>query len=307
MNAIVNQNPFAVTAPQTQAMATVQADSQRAVAEVQAALVIAKQFPRNMTEAYDRIMNACQRYSLAQSAVYSYGRGGTSITGPSIRLAEALAQNWGNIQFGVRELSAENGESTVEAFAWDMETNTRQTKVFQVKHWRHTKNGGYKLTDPRDIYELVANNGARRLRACILGVIPGDVIDAAVNQCDQTIRASADTSPEGVQKLLKSFEKHGVTKEAVEKRIQCRIEAISPAQVVSLIKIGVSIKDGMSSAQDWFEMKPEKITQEAPKLKVSDEDFSGLLDQLVAGAIDKAYISESYDLTDAQRIAVEAQ
>ena len=110
-----------------------------------------------------------------------------------------------------------------------------------------------------------------------------------------------------MQKLLKSFEKHGVTKEAVEKRIQCRIEAISPAQVVSLIKIGVSIKDGMSSAQDWFEIKPEKITQEAPKLKVSDEDFSGLLDQLVAGAIDKAYISESYDLTDAQRIAVEAQ
>lgn len=307
MNAIVNQNPFAVTAPQTQAMATVQADSQRAVAEVQAALVIAKQFPRNMTEAYDRIMNACQRYSLAQSAVYSYGRGGTSITGPSIRLAEALAQNWGNIQFGVRELSAENGESTVEAFAWDMETNTRQTKVFQVKHWRHTKNGGYKLTDPRDIYELVANNGARRLRACILGVIPGDVIDAAVNQCDQTIRASADTSPEGVQKLLKSFEKHGVTKEAVEKRIQCRIEAISPAQVVSLIKIGVSIKDGMSSAQDWFEIKPEKTTQEAPKLKVSDEDFNALLDQLNANAIDKAYISESYDLTDAQRIAVEAQ
>lgn len=307
MNAIVNQNPFAVTAPQTQAMATVQADSQRAVAEVQAALVIAKQFPRNMTEAYDRIMNACQRYSLAQSAVYSYGRSGTSITGPSIRLAEALAQNWGNIQFGVRELSAENGESTVEAFAWDMETNTRQTKVFQVKHWRHTKQGGYKLTDPRDIYELVANNGARRLRACILGVIPGDVIDAAVNQCDQTIRASADTSPEGVQKLLKSFEKHGVTKEAVEKRIQCRIEAISPAQVVSLIKIGVSIKDGMSSAQDWFEIKPEKTTQEAPKLKVGDEDFSGLLDQLVAGAIDKAYISESYDLTDSQKIAVEAQ
>ena len=134
MNAPVKGNPFAVSAPQSQAMATVQADSQRAVAEVQAALVIAKQFPRNMNEAYDRIMNACQRPSLAQSSVYSYARGGTSITGPSIRLAEALAQNWGNIQFGIRELSAENGESTVEAFAWDVETNSRQTKVFQVRH-----------------------------------------------------------------------------------------------------------------------------------------------------------------------------
>ncbi|MDT1904179.1 hypothetical protein FPK34_26285, partial [Acinetobacter baumannii] len=78
-------------------------------------------------------------------------------------------------------LSSENGESTVEAFAWDVETNTRQTKVFQVPHIRYTRNGSKKLTDPRDIYELVANNGARRLRACILGVIPGDVIDDAVN------------------------------------------------------------------------------------------------------------------------------
>ncbi|MHA3059936.1 hypothetical protein ACX1N5_03980 [Acinetobacter sp. ANC 4636] len=302
-----NQNPFAVSAPQTQAMSTVQADSQRAVAEVQAALVIAKQFPRNMNEAWDRIMNACQRPTLAQSSVYSYAKSGTSITGPSIRLAEALAQNWGNIQFGIRELSAENGESTVEAFAWDVETNTRQTKVFQVRHWRHTKQGGYALTDPRDIYELVASNGARRLRACILGVIPGDVIDAAVAQCEQTIRASADTSPEGVQKLLKSFEKQGITKEAIEKRIQCRIGAISPAQVISLIKIGTSIKDGMSAAQDWFEIAPEKSIQEAPKLTLNDDEFNSVLEQLNAGAIDKAYILDGYGLTDAQRVAVEAQ
>lgn len=309
MNAQVQksgQNPFAVSAPATQAMSTVQSDSQRAIAEVQAALVIAKQFPRNMNEAYDRIMNACQRPSLAQSSVYSYAKGGTSIVGPSIRLAEALAQNWGNIQFGIRELSAENGESTVEAFAWDVETNTRQTKVFQVKHWRHTKQGGYKLTDPRDIYELVANNGARRLRACILGVIPGDVIDAAVAQCEQTIQASADTSPECVQKLLKSFEKHGVSKEAVEKRIQCRIEAISPAQVVSLIKIGTSIKDGMSQPSDWFEIKID-VVAEKQKQKLDDDAFNSLLDQLNAQAIDKSFILDGYSLTDAQRIAVEAQ
>lgn len=307
MNAPVNTNPFLPTAPQNSAVSTVQTENSRAVAEVQSALVIAKQFPRDMNQAYDRIMNACQRPALAQSAVYSYARGGSSITGPSIRLAEAIAQNWGNIQFGVRELSSENGESTVEAFAWDMETNTRQTKIFQVRHWRHTKGGGYKLTDPRDIYELVANNGARRLRACILGVIPGDVIDAAVEQCDQTIRASADTSPAGVLKLLKSFEKHGVTKEAVEKRIQCRIEAISPAQVVSLIKIGTSIKDGMSAAKDWFEIQPEKSEQSVAKPKLDDKAFDDALEQLALNAIEKSYLLEGFDLTDAQKIAVEAQ
>lgn len=305
----VNQNPFAVSAPQTQAMSTVQADSQRAVAEVQAALVIAKQFPRNPIEAYDRVMNACQRPGLAQSAVYSYARGGTSVTGPSIRLAEMLAQNWGNIQYGIRELSSENGESTVEAFAWDVETNTRQTKVFQVPHIRYTRQGTKKLTDPRDIYELVANNGARRLRACILGVIPGDVVDAAVDQCEKTIHASADTSPEGVQKLIKAFEQFGVSKDDIEGFIQRRVDAITPANVVSLRKIFTSLRDGMSSAKDWFKgaKTVDVAAVEAPKPTLNDDEFNAALEQLNAGAIDKAYIIDGYTLTDAQRVAVEAQ
>ena len=311
MNAPVhqNQNPFAVSAPQTQAMSTVQSDSQRAIAEVQAALVIAKQFPRNPIEAYDRVMNACQRPGLAQSAVYSYARGGTSVTGPSIRLAEMLAQNWGNIQYGIRELSSENGESTVEAFAWDVETNTRQTKVFQVPHIRYTRQGTKKLTDPRDIYELVANNGARRLRACILGVIPGDVVDAAVDQCEKTIHASADTSPEGVQKLIKAFEQFGVSKDDIEGFIQRRVDAITPANVVSLRKIFTSLRDGMSSAKDWFKgaKTVDVAAVEAPKLTLNDDEFDAALEQLNAGAIDKAYILNGYTLTDAQRVAVEAQ
>lgn len=311
MNAPVhtNQNPFAVSAPQTQAMSTAQSDSQRAIAEVQAALVIAKQFPRNPIEAYDRVMNACQRPGLAQSAVYSYARGGTSVTGPSIRLAEMLAQNWGNIQYGIRELSSENGESTVEAFAWDVETNTRQTKVFQVPHMRYTRNGSKKLTDPRDIYELVANNGARRLRACILGVIPGDVVDAAVDQCEKTIHANADTSPEGVQKLVKAFEQFGVTKDDIEGFIQRRLEAITPANVVSLRKIFTSLRDGMSSAKDWFKNAKavEVAAVEAPRPTLNDDEFNAALEQLNVGAIDKAYILDGYSLTDAQRVAVEAQ
>ena len=311
MNAPVqtNQNPFAVSAPQTQAMSTVQSDSQRAIAEVQAALVIAKQFPRNPIEAYDRVMNACQRPGLAQSAVYSYARGGTSVTGPSIRLAEMLAQNWGNIQYGIRELSSENGESTVEAFAWDVETNTRQTKVFQIPHIRYTRQGTKKLTDPRDIYELVANNGARRLRACILGVIPGDVVDAAVDQCEKTIHASADTSPEGVQKLIKAFEQFGVSKDDIEGFIQRRVDAITPANVVSLRKIFTSLRDGMSSAKDWFKgaKTVEVAAVEAPKPTLNDDEFNAALEQLNANAIDKAYILDGYSLTDAQRVAVEAQ
>lgn len=228
-------------------------EGQRAIAEVQAAVVMAKRFPRDQKRAYDKIMLACQRPSLAESAIYSYARGGTDITGPSIRLAEAIAQCWENLDYGIRELEQRNGESTVEAYAWDIESNTRQRKIFQVAHKRHTKKGDYNLTDPRDIYETVANNGARRLRACILGLIPGDIVDAAVAQCEATLTAKADTSLEATKKLVETFKALGVTKEQIEKRIQRTLDAITPAQIVGMRKIYNSLKDGMSSAADWFE------------------------------------------------------
>lgn len=250
------KNPFgnmAITTPNQGVNAIADASIQREIAEVQAAVILARKFPRDQIQAMDRILVACQRPTLAAQALYSYARGGSEITGPSIRLAEAMAQAWGNIQFGIRELDQRNGESTVEAYAWDLESNVRQNKVFQVPHKRHTKKGDYALSDPRDIYELVANQGARRLRACILGVIPGDVQEAAVEEVERTLQTSVSISADNIKAMIEKFEAFGVTKDQIEKRIQRRIDAIQPAQFVGLRKIYNSIKDGMSGPGDWFE------------------------------------------------------
>lgn len=260
MNEIIesNSNPFGTSVrvmPQNNA--TSSAESQRAVAEVQSAMIVAKMNPRDPIAATDRILNACTRATLADAAVYTYARGGSNVSGPSIRLAEAMAQCWGNLQFGIRELDKRNGESTVQAFAWDVETNTKREMTFQVSHTRHTKRGVYRLEDPRDIYETIANQGARRLRACILAIIPGDVTEAAVKQCEVTMHAKADITPEAMKKMMEAFEVFGVSKEQIEKRIQRRVDAIQPAQVVSLKKIYASLRDGMSVAQDWFEKDEE--------------------------------------------------
>ena len=260
-------NPFAqsagaVSTPST-GQATVATDQARAVAEVQAALMIARMNPRDPVKAMDRILNACARPMLANAATYAYSRGGSDITGPSIRLAEAIAQGWGNIQYGIREISQSGGVSTVAAYAWDVETNTRREVVFQVQHKRETKKGSYTLKDGRDIYELVANQGARRVRACILGVIPGDVVEAALAQCAVTQKANVDMTAEGLQNLVECFARFGVSKAQIEKRIQRRIDAIQPAQVISLRNIWKSIRDGMSSPEEWFE--PEATSQTEKK------------------------------------------
>lgn len=248
-------------------------DAQRAIAEIQGAMLLARANPRNETQAIGRIMNACCRPGLANCGAYTYAKGGTDVSGPSIRLAEAIAQNWGNFQFGIREIEQRNGESTVQAFAWDLETNTKREILFQVPHVRHTKFGKKDLTDPRDIYEMVANQGARRVRACILSLIPGDIIEDAVNQCELTMKASADTSPEGIKKLLDTFEGIGVKKSQIEARIQRKIDAITPAQVVSMRKIFASIRDGISAAADWFEEEKKPDNKTKPEDAIKEQEI----------------------------------
>ena len=228
----------------------------RQVQEVQAAIVIAKRFPRSSIESLQRVTDACKRIKLAEKAVYEYPRGGTKVTGPSIRLAEAIAQNWGNIDFGITELEQKNGESQVMAYAWDLETNTRQTKIFTVKHVRYTKKGEVTLTDPRDIYELVANNGARRLRACILGIIPGDVVDAAIEECNKTMLGNND-KPIGdlVLSMANCFKKEfGVTLAQIEKYIGWKSESFTMRDIVKLKKVYNSLNDGMVKKEEVFDM-----------------------------------------------------
>jgi hypothetical protein len=268
----VDRNPFALTGrrDQNNGGGMVAIASSRQAQEVQAAMAIAKRFPRDEQEAFSRIMQSCQRKGLAEASLYSYPRGGVQVTGPSIRLAEALAQAWGNLDFGVIELEQTEGESTVMAYCIDLQTNTRQTKIFHCPHERHTKIGGVqKLTDPRDIYEVVANQGARRLRACILGVIPGDVIDAAVDQCDKTMKGQ-NTEPliDRIRVMATRFkEDFSVTVLMLEKRLQHKLDATNEHELVALRKIYTSLRDGMTKREDWFTTaeSPEQPVQQQPE------------------------------------------
>ena len=243
----------------------------RETAEIQSMMVIAKNFPRDERRVLDLILNDCQRPSLAQKALYQYSRGGTDISGPSIHLAKAIAKRWGNMKSGIVELEQKNGESICEAYALDLESNYKESKIFSVPHIRSTKRGTYRLEDPRDIYELVANNGSRRERACILSVIPGDIVDEAVEQCTKTLMANADVSPENVKRMCEMFfTEFGVTREQIEKRIQRRIDSITPAQMVGLRSIYNSLKDGMSNATDWFDTEETTEKKKSGKEAVAD-------------------------------------
>lgn len=264
----------------------VEVSAGRAAQEVQAMVLMAKRYPRDVTAAIQRIEVACRRKGLAEQSQYSYPRGKKKIVGPSIRLAEVLAQCWGNVDFGLIEVEQRDGESDVLSYCWDLETNSRSTKTFTVKHERHTKDEGVTyLSDPRDIYEHTANYGARRLRACILAVVPGDIQDLAVAACNKTLRGKGnDPLIDRVRKMVGAFAELGVPQDAIERRLQHKVEVCNEQDLIGLRGIYQSLKDGMSSREDWFELhastaaldeRAEKQGKAKPKPKPSFAEAAG--------------------------------
>jgi hypothetical protein len=274
-------NAEQISVPQN---AVAQQESNRAVAEVQASLVMAKRFPRDTNAAYTAIIEACKRKRVAETALYAYKRGGQMVTGPSIRMAEILAQNYGNLAFGIVEVERLNGESQMMAYCHDLQTNVRQTRVFAVPHARTSNaKGRVELTDDRDVYETTANQGARRLRACILGIIPPDFIDGAIAECEATLRDADKGVPmaDRIRAMLVAFQDLGVSQEMVEKKLQHKSEAINEPELAQLRKIYTAIKDGVASREEHFVVAsvvdPAKVTNlherlpEAPKTEPVQE------------------------------------
>lgn len=267
-----------------------EAMSSRSVQEVQAALVVAKRFPRDEFNALTKIKTACQRQGLAEIAEYEYSRGGTKITGPTIDLLKAIAKRWGNIEYGWQELERERGKSTVRAFAWDMESNARSEMTFTVRHWRDKSGGaGYELTDERDIYELTANFAARRVRACLESVIDGDIVDEAVNECRKTL-AGKNNAPlvDQVRQMVSAFTEFGVTQEMIEKRLGNKLDAVSHNQLAGLRRIYKSLKDGVGTREEFFKGEGLVATENGNPPARSDDDDGDLAPQKAKATSTKA-------------------
>jgi len=266
--AVQDQNPFSIVGNYNNKNineGAVRVEQTRSAAEVHSMIVAAKQFPRDEATAYASLMRACQRKELAEVSMYSYPRAGQTVSGPSIRLAEEAARCWGNVEFGVKELSQKDGESEMLAFAWDLETNVRSSQTFNVKHVRDTRSGARKLTDQRDIYENNANNAGRRLRARILAILPPDFINAALEECARTLKGDNSVPLEDkIKKMIVAFEKVGVKQSLIEGRLGKKSELMTDDELVEYRGIYASIKDKHSKVSDWFDVKDN--TEKADEL-----------------------------------------
>lgn len=192
-------------------------EQSRAVAEVQAAVVVAQEVPRNIERALAEMRDSCGRMALASRAFYEVRNRGN---GPSVHLARELMRIWGNVDYGVRELRRNEDGSEVQVYAWDQQSNVRSTRSFINPHARMVGGQQKALVDLGDIYLSNQNIGARAVRECIFTVLPTWFVEEAQDRCRATLE-NGEGKPleQRIAEMIDVFSKVGVTVAQIEKKL----------------------------------------------------------------------------------------
>lgn len=265
----------------------------REAKQVEAQVIMAKKFPRDIIQVEEKIKNSCKRESLAEIAQYAVPRAGTSIKGPSIRLAEELARQYGNCDIGYKIVESDTEAELVRcmAWCWDLENNLRVTKEYEISAYQYTKNGNKKRTSD-DLTLAVNAGGSKALRDCILRVVPSDLTDTALDTCEHTLKNSKVPISEQIDKMLRAFEKLNVDEKTIQIYLQLARSKWTNAQIHSLRKVHTAIKNGDTTIDNVF--FPNKDKEEEIK-SLSDKQIDELL-MLPANEHILGLITKKYDL-----------
>ena len=232
------------------AVSTAQATAQR---EIEAAVLLARRFPRNEAVCFSRLQGSAKRLSFAEDAAYSFPRGGSQVTGPSVNLAREAARIWGNIRFGLDIMRDDEDSRLIRAWAWDLESNTKIAADDDFKKLIFRKKGGWIKPDERDLRELTNRRGAICLRNCLLQLLPRDMIEDALSACRATVRSGGGLSRQDlVKRVVTAFSGIGVGVRMLETYLGHSLDEASDEEVAKLRGIYKSVADGQAKREEFF-------------------------------------------------------
>lgn len=232
-------------------------------AEVDQQIATAHAFPRSIKRAVDQIMTlATLDEETAAECVYALPRGGKPIKGPSIRLAEIIAGQWGNARVGARVVHVDRIEKYVEAEGvfHDLETNVATTS--RVRRRISDKRGGL-LTDDMII---VTGNAASAIakRNAILGAVPKAVWRRAYGAVESVIAGDVKTLSERRERAMKAFAAFGVKPEQVFAALGIvGADDINLDHMSTLMGMHSALKSGEATVEEMFPRQP--VPGERPK------------------------------------------
>lgn len=229
--------------------------------EMEAAIVLAKQDPRNEAQAIEKLKRSCGRVGFALDAEFEFSRGGSDVTGPSVKFAREAARCWRHIRYGLHIYSSDGDQVHIRGYAFDAESGafTELEDRFEKLVERKQSGGGTQWVIPneRQLRELIFRRGAILERNCILKMMPPDQVEDCITATRATIHKwgaealKADRKG-SIQLMQKAFRKIGVTPEMLDQYLGIEIRQITTEQYVKLKRVYKGIEEGQTSIDEHF-------------------------------------------------------
>jgi hypothetical protein len=183
-------------------------------AQIDTQIATARTYPRSIKLAIDNILTlATLDEETAEECIYALPRSGKPIRGPSVRLAEIIAQCWGNNRVDARvvQIDRVNKVIVAEGTYMDLESNTATRSSVQRRI--SDKKGSLFNDDMITVTGNAAGSIARR--NAILAGVPKGVWRKAVVAAELIIKGDAKTLVERRDQAVKAFAMFGLAPEQV--------------------------------------------------------------------------------------------
>lgn len=259
--------------------------SAMAKAEVEARFAVAVGRPRMVDESRMKLLGDCRRPHFAEMARYSVPRGGKAIEGPSIRFVEAALRALGNVDVRTPTVFEDGEKRIVRVTVCDLESNSTYSTdivVSKTVERRSLKNGQTAVGKRTNSYgetvyivestddELLVKQAAlisKAIRTLGLRIIPGDLVDEAMETALATMRQQDKADPDAARKrLLDAFVSRGVRPRDLEEFLGHPLDVIPANEIEQLRAIYAAIRDGHTT---WSEVIAERRGEgEKPTSKV---------------------------------------
>jgi hypothetical protein len=233
---------------------------QVAAAEIDQQVATARRFPRDAIKAKaDSMAIATRNQETATACFYLLKRGSKRIIGPSIRLAEILCQNWGNLRCDTRIEEIGRTRLTAASAVWDLERNVLVIMRSQ-RGITYSHGGRYN----EDMITTTANAAASiAFRNAVFKLIPPDIIDAIFQKCQDVSAGSAKSLADNRVQMVKAFVAIDVPLDVILNEFGAeQLEDLGRQEMLFLRAAYTSItKEGMDATSVFVGRKKEKGAQ----------------------------------------------
>lgn len=244
---------------------------QIAVAELNQGVVTARQYPRNPARAMNNILSlATLDAQTAEECIYALPRGGKPIRGPSVRLAEIIASQWGNCLVAARIVHVDRMEKVVVAEGVFHDLETGMKRVFQTQR-RISEKSGRLMND--DMIAVTGNAAMSiAMREAVLKSVPKAIWRKAYEAVDAILTGGVETLTVKREKAITAFAAFGVTPEQIFACLEvASVEEVTVDDIGTLRSILKTIKLGEGAVEDYFKPVPKPgdkpaMTQTGQKL-----------------------------------------